>query len=267
MKLSVILLQYGGSAMTLSAIETFRTHCHLEHELLLVDNGSRNHADRDAASRIGNLRFLALEENVGFGAANNRAAAEASGEILLFLNNDTVTEDDFVSAVLGEFDDPSVGIVGPCIVSGDGSPQLSCGPLPSITQEAIDRFFYRQVDRGTVAGKRYAERRSARRAPVGWVSGAAIFVRADLFRALHGFDESIFLYFEDKDLCARAWRAGSQVIFQPAGSVVHLRGGSSETKSREEIRAIYRASQRIYYAKHRSRLEQWLLRLYQGISR
>jgi hypothetical protein len=268
MDLSVIVLQFGGSEMTLRAVETFRRHCRLPHELLVVDNGSPDPRDREALDRLENVQRLRLPENRGFGAGNNAAAREARGEFLLFLNNDTVTDLDFASEVVEAMRaDPAVGIASPALRNADGTAQLSCGDLPSIGREAIDRFLYRAVDRGASWGLRHARRMAARTRAVEWVGGAAMFLRADLFRSLGGFDEGYFLYFEDKDLCARARRAGRRVLYCAGTSVVHLRGGSAGFKPSREIRTIYRASQRRFYDRHRPPWERWLLRLYQKASR
>lgn len=265
--LSVIVLQYGGSPMTLRAVETFRRHCRLPHEILVVDNGSPDPRDREAIGRLDGVRQLRLSENRGFGAGNNAAAREARGEFLLFLNNDTVTDLDFADVIVAAMrDNPAVGIASPSLRNEDGSPQLSCGELPSIRREAFDRCLYRAADRRRSWGLRHARRMAARTRFVQWVGGAAMFVAADLFRSLGGFDERYFLYFEDKDLCARARRAGRRVLYSAETSVVHLRGGSAGFKPSREIRAIYRESQRLFYDLHRPLWERWMVRFYQKVS-
>ena len=266
-RLSVVILQHGGSEMTRRAVSTFRAACGAAHEILVVDNASPSAADREAAARIEGSGSLLLPENLGFGAGNNRGAARTSGEVLLFLNNDTTTGEDFVAPVLEAFAaGPEVGIVGPRIDNPDGTPQLSHGRLPSFTREAVDRAVHSWVGSRNRAGRGIAARHVRRRRAVEWVTGAALFIRRDLFERLGGFDERFFLYFEDKDLCARCRQAGMSVLFLPAPGVAHARGGSAGPEMRDRLRTIYRESQRRYYAKHRPARERGLLRLYQSLA-
>jgi GT2 family glycosyltransferase len=265
--LSVIVLQYGGGELTCAAVRSFQEHCSGPWEIIVADNASPAQADRDLLRSLSGVRLLFLERNTGFSGGNNRAAEAAAGEILLFLNNDTLTREDFVRPILAEFAaDPGLGIAAPAFLNRDLTPQLSRGRLPSILQEAVDRPLYRLADRGRALGLAYARRGVRRRRLVQWVGGAALFIRRDLFRRLGGFDEGMFMYFEDKDLCARARAAGSRVLSFPAVSVIHLRGGSLSMRPSPEVRAIYRASQRRYYDRHRPWWERRLLALYQRIS-
>ncbi len=187
---------------------------------------------------------------------------KAKGDILLFLNNDTITTTDFVSRVLREFgEDPLLGIAGPRLLNADGSFQLSGGDLPTFAVEIRDKLLHGLVDRKLGPALNFAERQSIKKRNAEWVTGAALFIRADLFGRLGGFDERFFMFFEDKDLCLRARDAGYSVRYIAEASLIHLRGGSSGGVS-DKIRTAYRESQRAYYEKHRPRHERLLLRMY-----
>lgn len=254
--LSVILVQHNQQHLTAEAIRTFRNAYRGRMEILLVDNAS----DGTISSHEG-VKLLRRPTNEGFGAANNYAARHAEGDILLFLNNDTVSDGDFVSPVLEEFrKDPRVGIIGPRIHHADGTLQLSCGPLPNLRVECTDKVLYRLVGRRWKPALRFSEW-SRTRPHVEWVTGAALFIRAELFRLLDGFDEEYFMFFEDKDLCARARRQGFDVRFVNTPPLMHLGGGSSGHR-RQEIEDIYRRSQITYYRKHRSSFERTLMEWY-----
>jgi GT2 family glycosyltransferase len=84
---------------------------------------------------------------------------------------------------------------------------------------------------------------------VGEVSGAALLIRKSLYEKIGGFDEKIFAYYEDVDLCKRAHDAGYEVCYVPTAKVIHLWKRSS--KAVPEL--VYRASQdstRHYFHKH-----------------
>jgi GT2 family glycosyltransferase len=97
---------------------------------------------------------------------------------------------------------------------------------------------------------------------VGWATGACLLVRAPVFRAIGGFDERIFLYFEDKDLCRRFRQAGWAVLVCPGVWLEHELGGSSDGVDGDRLRRIYLESQAHYYRKHHGPIQNTTLRLY-----
>jgi len=85
-----------------------------------------------------------------------------------------------------------------------------------------------------------------------WVAGMFMLFRSDAFRQLHGFDQRFFLYYEDVDICVRAWKAGMKVVACPAVSVVH----DARRESHRNIRYMWwhLASMARYFYKHWGRL-------------
>ena len=260
---SVIILQYNNHHLTIEAIESFRKYHSDDTEIILVDNGSTDANWSEGLTNISNLKLIRLETNLGFGAANNIAAKKAVGDILLLLNNDTITTSSFIDRIEKEFrNDSSIGIIGPRIYNRDGSLQLSYGRFPSILVEVIDKIIYRLVDKKNKPVSSYLMKRYSKRKFTDWVTGAALFIRKDLFLSINGFDESFFMYFEDKELCKRVKDSGKKVAYIPDVSLIHLRGGSADGPKKKFLELKYRESQRLYYAKHRNRFEQLLLSVY-----
>ncbi len=156
-------------------------------------------------------------------------------------------------------------MIGPGLCCPDGRFQFSCGSLPTFGGEIRDKAWYRLLDdRIGWVEERTATSFSDQR-DVGWVTGAALFIRKDLFHQLGGFDEEFFMYFEDKDLCNRVLNAGRKVRYFPGVSLVHLKAGSSS--GTESLTAVeYRRSQLRYYRKHRPGVENRLLQYYLWIT-
>jgi GT2 family glycosyltransferase len=94
------------------------------------------------------------------------------------------------------------------------------------------------------------------------LTGACLMVRREAFQQIGGFDEDLFMYFEDKDLCKRLGEAGWKVVYQPGTTVVHLLGRSAGPIANAQLDQIYRKSQVRYYQKHLDGLQSSLLRLY-----
>lgn len=259
--LSVIIVQHNGFELTGRAIDTLMDLDERGVEVILVDNASSGFDAAAWRKRWPALVVIENPKNDGFGVANNLGARTANGEIFLFLNSDTECHHQFVPGVMHAFQsDPHLGILGPKLLYPDGSFQLSAGKLPSIVQEACDKGIARVERHPSV--RRILNRCFAGRRPVGWVTGAALFIRRDLFIAVGGFDEEMFMFFEDADLCARVRAQDKEVIFDPSITITHVKGGSSGGNRSAAVGAAYRASQRRYYAKHRPRWEQSVLDVY-----
>jgi GT2 family glycosyltransferase len=253
---SIIVLQYNHADLTRQCLASLLAHVDRRHQVILVDNHSTEQEARELGRDFPGVRWVACQENGGYSRGNNAGAVHATGDILLFLNNDTLIQSDFVAPLLRRFDEsPRAGIVGPRLLNGDGSFQLSAGKSPTFVQEIFDKALAVAIDRGNRTASRIVERRFARPKLVEWVTGAALAIRRDVFDLVGGFEESFFMFFEDKDLCARVRRADFEVWFDPASEIKHLRGASANPRTA----LMYRASQVRFYRRHRSRLEQRLL--------
>ncbi len=264
---SVIIIQYNNSRLTKNAIESLLKFHKNNLEIILVDNNSSEPDALEFVKDFPEVKVIRNETNLGFSAANNLAAKKSSGEILLFLNNDTITTSGFINKVESEFrNDSSSGIIGPRLFNQDLSLQLSYGKLPSILRELFDKILYTAVDRKNKLVIRLIEKKYLRRTEADWVTGAALFVPKKLFFELNGFDESFFMYFEDKDLCARVRARNKKIFFFPEASLIHLRGGSFNGPDKKFLLRKYRESQIMYYRKHKSMLQQILLKIFLIIS-
>ena len=260
--ISVILVQHNNGRLTLDAITTLRQYHTGGFEVIVVDNGSTDGSLSLLRSEQEKIKIVECP-NKGFGAANNLAAAGAQGDVLFFLNNDTICTGEILSGVEREFEaDQGMGVMGPRLNYPDGTLQLSAGRLPTFWGEIGEKFVYSAERRRARQVLSAAERFFSRRRTVGWVTGAALFIRRELFRKLKGFDERMFMYFEDKDLCARAAAEGARVLFDPRFALVHLKGGSSPGGMPPSLIREYRKSQLRYYSVHRPPYEQALLRAY-----
>ncbi len=170
-------------------------------EVVVVDNGSTDHT-AEVIARHGAVPVL-LEENEGFAKACNRGADAASGDRLVFLNNDTVPQPGWLDA-LGRHEG---AIVGGHLVYPNGSTQHSGVFLRRDPQGRLEAFNrQRPAPAGQVPG----------------VTGACLLIDRDLFDRLGRWDEGYWCGYEDVDLCLTAWSQGVPVRFEPDALVVHL---------------------------------------------
>jgi N-acetylglucosaminyl-diphospho-decaprenol L-rhamnosyltransferase len=182
-----------------------------------------------------------------FGAANNLAAKEAQGKYLLFLNSDTIISSNIFPEVLNYLNkNEEVASLSPKLLLAEGSLQEHIyGSFPSIWDKLKKQKVSNDVSR------------------VDWLSGAALFMRHDVFKEIGGFDERFFMYFEDIDLAKRIKDLNLYSIYYPGVSITHL-GGKSINKDKIRKKYYY-TSQDYYYKKHHSYFTFLLMKLMRSI--
>ncbi|MEA2394414.1 MAG: hypothetical protein QOJ82_2305 [Solirubrobacteraceae bacterium] len=203
---SAIVVSYAEPAATRAAVQSLLAQTHAPDQIVVVDN----HPDAPARAALDGLdvELVRPERNLGFAPAVNLAARAARGEWLLCLNPDAVAAPDCVERLLEAGAPPDVGVVGAQVLLPDGE-TVNAGANPLHIS-------------GLSWSGRYLEPREdgpPRDALV--VSGAALMIRAEAFRALGGFPPGFFLYHEDVDIGWRARAAGWRVRFCPRATVRH----------------------------------------------
>ncbi len=210
-------------------------------EINLLDNASGEDL-AEFAERFAGVRTFVAPRNLGFGGGHNLLAGKTSAGYLLILNPDAEIAAPGTIARLLDLvaGDPRVSVAGPKLVMDDGSPQ--------------------PYDHGRLHGARAAIalrgghsywRATDVRQEVAWVSGGAMLVDHDAFSAVGGFDEKLFLYKEDEDLCLRLREAGGAVVYEP-GVLVRHQGSVVADRDAEMVGAVRYFVEK-HYAGSRSR--------------
>lgn len=229
-------------------------------EVIVADNASADGSLALAAEKAREnpaVRLLELGENLGFGAANNRAAELARGEFLLLLNGDARLSGGALARLLAPLEkDRRLALAAPQLVYAEpeGRLQFSWVPPTGLAGELAQKLRNRFEDRPWAHHPRLLRLLAALLGPP-WFSAACLLLRRSAFEGVGGFDPSFFLYFEDVDLCLRLRRAGWRLAFVPGARAVHVSGGSGGGRVEQE----YRRSQLRYYRLHRPAWEASLL--------
>jgi GT2 family glycosyltransferase len=264
MKVSIILVNYNSSALLRQCLKSiYEQTKEISFEIIVVDNASSDNSRQIVRSEFSRVQLIESAQNLGFSRGNNLGARLAKGTYLLFLNTDTSLFENSIK-VLADFLDehPDIGAIGPKILFEDRCFQLSSGRLPNLFREFADKIVHSLVRKWRKIMCPLLERWHNTTKAVGWLTGACLMVRQKAFSQVNGFDENLFMYFEDKDLCKRINASGWQIMYYPVTSIIHLLAGSSGNINTQKINELYRTSQLYYYRKHLGRLQSEMVRLY-----
>jgi N-acetylglucosaminyl-diphospho-decaprenol L-rhamnosyltransferase len=178
--------------------------------VVVVDNSSEGLGEELVRSRFPWALSVAFGENLGFGAALNRAVREVPGDPIVFFNDDVSAEPGFIAGLTAALTAPEVGMVAGVLLSeADPSRIDSAGVVADQTLLAFDYLNGEPVGALASAGD-----------PLGPTGGAALY-RRGAFEQVGGFDEGIFLYYEDLDLALRMRLAGFSCRLAPSARGIH----------------------------------------------
>lgn len=191
---SLIVVTYNSVSLLPDFFETLTTTIYTPYEIIVVDNASQDETCHYLASAQNHVRLLANQHNIGFGSACNQGAKAARGAVLVFLNPDIRVTPDWLSILVEHLTAyHNTTILCPTTLYPDGIPQR--------TSTAVKE--------------------------VATVPGCAMTMSKAAWQQLGGFDERMFLYWEDVELCWRCWLSGGQVLADLQAIVYHERGGSA----------------------------------------
>jgi len=206
--ISVVVVAYRAGPALLRCLESLGGQEGLT-EVIVVDNGGGG-PEIEQAREIDVVRVLDPDANVGFAAGCNLGARRAQGDVIVFLNPDTVVADGALVQLERAVEDPSVGIAMARLLLLDEPDRLnSSGVEVHVTGIGWAGGFGDAADS-------ISERREVP-AP----SGTAMAIRTATFHRLGGFADELFMYLEDLELGWRARIAGLRVVIEPTADVLH----------------------------------------------
>ena len=228
-----------------------------DHEIIVVDN----HSDDDSVEILRgdhpDVKVVQAGANRGYGAAVNLGASAAAGKYLIASNSDILAGPGLAGGLVRFYEANRAGILGIKLVKPDGSVQPSFGHFPTplgvvLSEMSLLKHVMRRrsVVDPAVAGTDLGAQR------VDWVTGAFMFLSADNFRQIGGFDEAFFMYYEDVDFCRRALSLGLPTFFVAEYAAVHRHCGTSAALPKDGYnvhKVEERRSALLYLKKHHPR--------------
>jgi GT2 family glycosyltransferase len=227
---SVVVLNYNGRKHLEPCFRSLQRLDYPEEalELILVDNASSDGSVELTRTRFPDVRVVTNEENLGFAAGNNVGAVAATGDYVVFLNNDMTVEPGFLRGLVDVLGDRRV-CAGAKILDWSGSRVDFAGAAAHFAGYAYQEGFRKPAHR-------YADQKPA---PSLFACGGAMLIERKVFLEVGGFDEDYFIYYEDLDLGWRLWVLGYEVWYAPEAVVHHRHHGTMDGFADARKRVLY----------------------------
>jgi len=215
LRFTIQIVAWNNGMQLVDCLRSVLASSHASFEVLVLDNASPQDELAFVRAHVGDDPRLVCRrspENLYFAGGHNHISMEARGEFLILLNPDTVVDADW----LERFDDL------------DAASRVEIGQLELLRFEPRDEPQTRGIflDRCGFVKQVMSVSPGRERKRILGANGAALVIRAQLWRSLGGFDDSFDMYFEETDLCWRAARQGTGAEFLPGPVVRHIEGGS-----------------------------------------
>ena len=270
MELSIVIINWNSHAYLRECLKSLGgKDDDLTWEIIVIDNASFDGSAQIVATEFPGVKFIQCERNLGFSGGNNQAARQAKGDLLLFLNPDTLVESDApVQLAKAMRQLPEAGAVGARLLNTDRTLQTSCiQSFPTIINQILDSDLLRGwFPRSKLWGMAALFEASKEPLPVEAVSGACLMIKREIFERVGGFNEHYFMYSEDIDLCFKTHHAGFKNYYVPTASVIHHGGGSSRKARSAFSNVMLRESVYRFMRLHQGRVSAVLFRACLGVS-
>jgi GT2 family glycosyltransferase len=268
--LDVVIVAYRSRELLRRCLDSLRAHppgCPMK--LIVVDNDSRDGTAEMVASEYPEVDLVASATNLGFAAATNLGASRGQAPYLLALNPDTAVTEGALDTVIAVLDKrPEVAIAGPRLQRPDGSLDHASKRSFPTPLSALGHFTgvgRRPGATGKLAAYRAPDVESG---PVDAVNGAFMLIRRSAFEQAGGFDEDYWMYMEDLDLSYAFAREGWTSWYEPAATVLHVKGGTTGGERSVELNWAFHRGMFRFYRKHYAQSRSWAVNavVYAGIA-
>lgn len=261
MDISIILVSYNTKELTENCINSIYEYTKdVNYEIIVVDNNSTDGSVEMLEQKFINIKLIKNKDNKGFGAANNIGIRQSMGKYIFCLNTDTVIIDNSIKILFDYMENnQNVGACGGQLFDKDMNITYSVGNFPSFS-----RIFFQYAGLKYIFKKYWNKKLSPSikvkydtPTKVDYIIGADLMIRKSILDTIGLFDENIFLYGEESDLCFRIKKNSNDIMFIPDSRIIHFQGQSSKNINAHKIVID---SLMYWYKKNISKFSSYLLK-------
>jgi len=244
--LSVVIPNKDQVRLLSRCVESLAKSSYANYEVVIVENGStlpETHAYYRELQKQPHARVVEWTKPFNYAAVNNFAAAQAKGDLLLFLNNDTeAINPDWLEAMVTQAVQPGVGAVGAKLYYADDTIQHAGIVVGMGGVAGHSHLFYPRQAAGYMQRLRITQNVAA-------VTGACLLMPRAVFAEVGGFDEGFVLAFNDVDLCLAVLKAGYRVVWTPDAELYHLESKTRGYEDTAEKQARFKREYDLFHLK------------------
>lgn len=223
-KVAVVILNYNTRDFLQKFLPSVCSSKYDNLEIVVADNASTDDSIAFTKEYFPQIKIISLKENFGFTGGYNRALQEVKAEYYILLNSDVEVTENWIQPMLTLAEkNPEIAAIQPKLLAYNNRNQFE---YAGASGGFIDKYGFpfcrgRIFDSLETDNGQYNDAR-----PVFWASGAALFIRSEVYHSIGGLDEDFFAHMEEIDLCWRIRNAGHQVWICPESEVYHVGGGT-----------------------------------------
>lgn len=223
-KLAIVILNWNGKRFLEQFLHTLCASCPDYAEVVIVDNASTDDSVAFLKEKYPELRIIINEENYGFAKGYNVGLRQIEAEYYCLLNSDIEVTPHWVAPVIEQMDaDAAIAAVQPKLLSFYKRTYFE---YAGAAGGFIDKYGY-PFCRGRFFDVLEEDKgQYDTDLQIFWATGAALFVRAEVFHKLGGLDDDFFAHMEEIDFCWRINNAGYKIMMNPRSVVYHIGGGT-----------------------------------------
>ncbi len=230
-KISIIIVTWNSREYISACLESVKKSIRdYDYEIILFDNNSTDDTAGLVSENYPDVNVMKGRMNHGFSKGNNIAYenVDKKAELVLLLNPDTKVEGDAINQMADYLlSHADVGCVGPALLNKDASTQRStAGGFPTAKRAFNEMFFLARLFKKSKHFEGMYIDEADEPVTADWASGACLMLKHSVVGGRAIFDEEIFMYGEDVDLCLRIKAAGKKTVYLPTARVYHYQGRS-----------------------------------------
>lgn len=257
MTTAVVILNWNGKKMLERFLPSVTTHTQGDAEVIIADNGSTDDSLDFVRAQYPGLRIIELDKNYGFAGGYNRALQQVQADYYVLLNDDVEVTPGWIEPVVAQMQQhPDTAICQPKLLMYD---QRDTFEYAGGAGGFLDKYGYPFCRGRMFTSLEQDNGQYNTPGEIFWASGAAMFVRADVWHQLGGLDDDFFAHMEEIDFCWRAKNAGYRVEYCPQSTVFHVGGGTLPKSNPRKTYLNFRNNMALLYKNLPKRRLAWVM--------